>query len=324
MLDQREHALESCRLFVSHDVEETEARIASVMQPHKLTPLGSSGDHTGHMDYLQLPSVGIGAISFGRMSLKLEHVEDYHLVVFCRRGGARLRSFGQEMDVRGVFGACMAPGDPLSGEFTVDAEQIVLKIDASSMRRYSGLRKPRLPARLDLRDERSKPWASLLRMLLTDPDMVDLVRQNRRVAADYDMLFFSMLLASGHPADDASRPGIAPASVKRAEDFIDAHFSEAITLHDVAAAAGVPVRTLFDGFRRFRDVSPMQHLRNRRLDAAHAALGDVKPGETVLSVALENGFGHLGRFAAEYSDRFGEKPSETLRRGNAYRSIGRQ
>jgi AraC-like DNA-binding protein len=34
----------------------------------------------------------------------------------------------------------------------------------------------------------------------------------------------------------------------------------------------------------------------------------------VTAVALRWGFGHLGQFAADYRARFGELPSETLRR----------
>jgi AraC-like DNA-binding protein len=34
---------------------------------------------------------------------------------------------------------------------------------------------------------------------------------------------------------------------------------------------------------------------------------------TVTAVARKWGFGHYGRFAADYQRRFGRKPSETLR-----------
>jgi transcriptional regulator GlxA family with amidase domain len=37
-------------------------------------------------------------------------------------------------------------------------------------------------------------------------------------------------------------------------------------------------------------------------------------GQTTTSIAYECGFGHLGNFAQVYRSRFGESPSETLRR----------
>ena len=52
-----------------------------------------------------------------------------------------------------------------------------------------------------------------------------------------------------------------------------------------------------------------------RLERAHDTLLAAIPGSTtVTEVALRWGFPHLGEFAARYSARFGEKPSETLAR----------
>jgi transcriptional regulator GlxA family with amidase domain len=50
---------------------------------------------------------------------------------------------------------------------------------------------------------------------------------------------------------------------------------------------------------------------------AHRLLAAPLPGQTITSVAYDCGFGHLGEFAQNYRSRFGESPSETLRRGRA-------
>jgi len=39
--------------------------------------------------------------------------------------------------------------------------------------------------------------------------------------------------------------------------------------------------------------------------------------ESVTSAALQSGFSNLGAFSAYYRERFGEQPSETLRRTGA-------
>ena len=85
---------------------------------------------------------------------------------------------------------------------------------------------------------------------------------------------------------------------------------------DVAEAAGVSVRTLQAGFHEHLDNSPTSYIRDLRLDRAHADLleGDPYAGPQVTDVALRWGFSHFGRFAALYRRRFGERPSETLRR----------
>lgn len=58
----------------------------------------------------------------------------------------------------------------------------------------------------------------------------------------------------------------------------------------------------------------MAWLKLRRLEAAQTELREAVPGEvTVTEVALRYGIENPGRFAAEYRQRFGEYPSQTLR-----------
>jgi transcriptional regulator GlxA family with amidase domain len=121
-------------------------------------------------------------------------------------------------------------------------------------------------------------------------------------------------------AFEAAETSIAPASIRRAERFLEDNAEKAIGLADVASAAGVSPRALQLAFRRFRNTTPMAHLRALRLDLARSEL--VRAGEdggSVTSVANAHGFGSLSRFAAEYRARFHEQPSETLRRGTVGR-----
>ena len=106
----------------------------------------------------------------------------------------------------------------------------------------------------------------------------------------------------------------APSDVKRAIDYMQDNLRAPVSLVDIVAEAGVPGRTLFKHFRDFRGTSPMQYLRNARLEKAREALLGARHGDTVTSVAMSLAFGHLGRFSLEYQRRFGEKPSETIRR----------
>ena len=300
------------RLFVSEDVEQTEACIAQVLQPHRLLPRSASG-HRAHMDFFCMKSLGIGSISFGQMGLELDHVEDYHLMIFCGSGNAQMRSGAQQISIGNDRGICLAPGDPLRAEFSNDCQQLVFRIDARAMRRHSGLRNPRLSPFIDLSQPHFRPWARFVQSMLADSAVIDLLAANDRFAADFEMLFFSALLATSAPGDDSRARGAAPSGVKRAETYIEANYREAMTLTQIAEAAEVPVRTLLTGFRRFRGISPMRFLLDCRLDAARARLLSADYEDTVLSIALDCGFSHLGRFAAQYFECYGERPSETFR-----------
>jgi AraC-like DNA-binding protein len=105
-----------------------------------------------------------------------------------------------------------------------------------------------------------------------------------------------------------------PGDVVRAMAWSRAHLHETIRLPALAQAAGVPARTLETHFKRFLGVTPLGWVREARLSQARRALLGSDGRRTVSQVAMDCGFGQLGRFAAAYGRRFDELPSETLRR----------
>src|SRR6516165_8019323 len=112
-----------------------------------------------------------------------------------------------------------------------------------------------------------------------------------------------------------SRP--LPRDLNRALDRLAAEPERAWTLASLAAACGVAPRTLQKHFRRFLDCTPLEFIRDLRLDRARQQLLREPTTASVTDVATRWGFNHLGRFAAWYRMRYGESPSATLRRCEA-------
>jgi AraC-like DNA-binding protein len=308
-------ALSACRLFESEDVEETRERISRVMQPHRLTPTGRRQPHRSHMDFLRMPGIGIGTIAFGEKTIEVPPLDGYYLLVFCIRGQAVLRSGTTEMVATAQQGMITHHAQSLHGHFSADCEQFVVRIDKKRVAAYTGQSNPVLNPFVDLRRPSLQPWVTALRNLATDAQVVQLVRDDPRVATSYGNLLVQLLIHGHGVLDTAPEPkGASPGSVHRALAFIEAHVTEPIHLEDIAEAAGVPPRTLYEAFRRFRGVSPMRHIRNLRLELARQRLLACGGEGNGTTIALDAGFGHLGRFSQDYAARFGEKPSETLRR----------
>lgn len=94
------------------------------------------------------------------------------------------------------------------------------------------------------------------------------------------------------------------------EKYVRARLCAPIALEDLARAAGVSARTLHIYCKRQHGVGPMEWLRNLRLDVARDKLQQSRTAQ-VTDVATTCGFGHLGRFAAYYRERFGELPRDT-------------
>ncbi len=114
------------------------------------------------------------------------------------------------------------------------------------------------------------------------------------------------------PSPDAT--AAMPHDVARVLDWSRSHPREPVGLLALARIAGVPPRTLETHFRRFLGTTPTAWVRQARLAHARHTLLAADGRATVSEVATGSGFSQLGRFAAQYCRRFGELPSETLRR----------
>jgi AraC-like DNA-binding protein len=304
-------ALRACRLFETTDLDDARDQISGVMQPHMLHLRGRTVGWRSHMDFLPLRGLGIGTIAFGQAAIDVPPLDDYHLIIFCLSGSALLRTDQGEVGIDRFNGIACTANRPLAGSFSDDCEQFVVRIDRQRLAAFTGRPDTRLAPRVDLRSPRLQPWLAALRTLVSDPATVRLVRQDPVIAADYEQLLLRLLL-NGQERDGVTSHA-RPASVHRAIAWIHGHAAGPVTLADIAAAAGVAERTLAEAFQRFEGVSPMRYLRDFRLDRARAALLAGGPGTNVTAAALGSGISHLSRFARDYADRFGERPSDTIR-----------
>ncbi|APW42313.1 hypothetical protein RS694_07015 [Rhodoferax saidenbachensis] len=106
----------------------------------------------------------------------------------------------------------------------------------------------------------------------------------------------------------------APHHVIRAIDFMRHNARQPLTLTSIASAAGTSVRSLQEGFRKYRSATPMGYLRSIRLEGARQDLSDPTQTSSILLIAHRWGFAHVGMFAGYYKSAFGEAPSATLKK----------
>ncbi|AGK59325.1 AraC family transcriptional regulator [Hyphomicrobium denitrificans 1NES1] len=92
------------------------------------------------------------------------------------------------------------------------------------------------------------------------------------------------------------------------------NIESAITIADICEKMAVRERTLYLACQEAFGKPPKRLLYEMRLNAVRRQLSQPSDLTSVTSEALRFGFLHLGRFAAEYCNQFGERPSETLAR----------
>lgn len=119
------------------------------------------------------------------------------------------------------------------------------------------------------------------------------------------------------PSNIAEQPaaGLSEASqtFRNAVAFMHEYAGDDIGVNDIAAATHLTARAVQYVFRQEADMTPTEYLRRIRLDRARQDLIDGDPSlTTVAAVARKWGFGHVGRFAAQYRETYGEAPRTTL------------
>jgi len=124
-----------------------------------------------------------------------------------------------------------------------------------------------------------------------------------------------------HLPGSYERPAVAPRlhtpttwQVRRAEEYIETHWNQPITIASLARATAASARSIFYHFKNSRGQSPMSFLKQVRLEHAREMLKKSGINRSVTEIAIECGFGNLGHFAGDYFKRFGEHPSDTLKR----------
>jgi AraC-like DNA-binding protein len=306
----------------SHDLDETRDIATRVLHPHKLSVIGD-GPFGIALHVVSLGGLSIGWLSYDT-AVRIESTHPgYYQVNIPAAGPMMARCGGQEVVAGPGLGTVYTPDRP--AEFTVPAPLLAMRIGQRALNHELALlldRRPRKPVELglglDVSSGRGARWLALVQSLSADlADPKALIRQPMVAAPFAHSVLAGLLLASRHEySDELAAPvaAVGQPTVRAAQAYIEANAARPLTVTDIAKATGVGVRGLQQGFHRAIDMSPMRYLREVRLREAHRELRTADPtATTVGDVAAKWGFGHQGRFAAEYRRRYGCPPAETLR-----------
>ena len=169
---------------------------------------------------------------------------------------------------------------------------------------------------IDLANGPGTQLKSILSLVVSELETIGLSGLNPNQTEIFDHMLMTALVELRANLPDKSPTGSydMPDAVRNAEEYIEAHLTDPITITDLLKICGCSRSALFSAFQSFRGYSPMEFLIERRLQRARKQLlanGGYNP---VSSIALSSGFTHLGRFSDTYKKRFGESPSETKSR----------
>ena len=103
--------------------------------------------------------------------------------------------------------------------------------------------------------------------------------------------------------------------VDRVRDLTLSNNYESLTIGEICTTLRISRRTLNHAFIRVLNITPVEYMRNVRLQRVRAELQST-PHQvtTIANIAYKWGFGHMSLFSRYYRELFGESPSETLER----------
>ncbi|SDH47026.1 AraC family transcriptional regulator [Pseudonocardia oroxyli] len=317
-------------LVRTSDVDEASAAISRAYAPNKLQIASRPSRFEMRLWTAAMPGVEFGYVELGTDVRLYAPPPRYYVVVLAGVGHVRVGQRRSSVLATGGRAVVVAPDEPVHFEdWSQDCRLITARFEPTALENALASLLGRTPAtplrfniRLDLDEPHAGAFLRTLQLLRSESSRPDGMMADPLMAGSLAGLTMTALLR-GQPHNysvELSDPGrrTAPASIGNALDLIEAKAAEIASVTDLAAAAGVSVRALEEGFRRHVGTPPMTYLREFRLARIHAELTAADPDSTTASaIARRWGVHHYGRFAASYSSRYGVSPAETLRRGGS-------
>ena len=311
----------------SQDLEVTRRTLSEVYLPMDFPSVSASTSVDMSLNVIKVGRVTAGYLRFSNaIRIQTAEAANYHVDIPLS-GRARMQA-GPRDPVYGTpeTAAIFAPGVPAVLDIDDDFAQIALMLprgelqsELESILGHSLGTPLKFSMVLDLTSPPGRTVLQALQMIDTASDQVNGMLQHPLVAHRLEqVLMHSLLLAQPHNYSEMlqTTPPLAGArSVSEAVELMRARPAHAWTAAELAAASSTSVRSLQENFRRSLGTSPLQYLRDLRLEEVRKELLAAEPGTaTVTQVAARWGFVHLGRFAAAYRQRFADRPSDTIRR----------
>lgn len=303
----------------TQDLDEAMSMVRSVYCPHSLALGSGQRSISTQLSVTQGHQTPIVQLAYGAdVVVDAGNFDDIFLIMQCLSGWGKVRQ-GNDCGQWSVGDILpVSTNRSTRFDFTAQFEQISIRPDKQRLQNLcaSWLGHPlERDLRFELRPftaELRQSWGAASNLLMRSEAQLPQAAQQSLEEA-----LFTLLL-TGHEHNYSERlrqPCAVPASrlVRRFEQYVKDDVQPDLGVSAVARQLNVSVRSLQYAVQKELNTTPQLYLRDARLDRVHQTLSR-EEGASIADVAYAHGFAHLGRFAAFYKARFGEKPSDTAYR----------
>lgn len=314
------------RLYDGNDIDDAREALSGMFTEIALDPLESGQPFRVQVNGIELPRISVCYIRFenGAVAGPVEPL-DFHTLQLNPMGSTVYNTDRDTIGGDAKQGVVLSAGQAVRNRHSEGNGNLALivkdEVLLNYLGRYTGKEKKTslefAPA-LDLTQPRT---ASLLAFIDTFVGELNrsggILEAPAAVASFEDTLLTSLLLGLKHNwSDSLEAPGSAPGleHVCKLEAYIAEHASDSVDMVVLSEVSGLSGATIHRIFRKHRGYTPMQYLKEERMRILRRRLLLCDPSESVTRIAMECGFVHMGRLAAEYRRRFNENPSQTMKR----------
>ena len=318
--------------FKSRRPNEAHGVIASFFEPRFKLDVEDRSGFDFSLDFFPCgPGVSISRLAFrADVTVEIDRVDAFMVQMplsgrnDLSLGGARRNRLLLDNRLYSVIG----PERSLRQHRTPDCRMVLVRFDSLDMAKCLAAHAGREVAPAEVADldfavamsaraVSSAPWMRLTSYLLGELDNDGSIFLSPLAAAQAGQLLMSTLLLHQPHNYSALLQGpdrvLSPRYLREAEEFLQTNADQPVSADDIARALNISTRSVYAGFRQHLGATPMQRLKEIRLERARADLLAGREGTSVTTIAMAWGFTHLGKFSNEYRARFGELPSQTLR-----------
>ena len=322
-------ALADQEVLCTSDLAEAAEAVSALLGPASLTVApGALPDFQATLNAIRFLDVSLAYLDFrAPTDLVVHRTADVYAVHMVTHVSANVVVGGREHEATTFFPMVTNPGDSFVEHLGPDCPQLIVRMERPAVERQlsrmlgRSLDRPiRFEGVADLTTDEAVRWHGAIQLLSAELVSPQSLIQHGIGASSIEELIISTLLyiqpSSYYEQLRDLHNRRERTAVHRSLEYIEQHLAEPIPLAKLAAHAGVSVRSIQSGFREDLATTPVAYIRDRRLDEVRKALMDALPsdGLTVGRVAERWGFTNAGTFAGHYRERFGESPSQTLRR----------
>jgi AraC-like DNA-binding protein len=282
----------------------------------------ATGRFFGQLCRVQLRHIGIDYSAFGAdVALEIPGAPFLRQHI-CLSGSCEVTFGGVKTQLSKNATCVIAAGTRAESWLRGGFRQLVLRIDPEALhRKFEALigvttrTALQFPAVADFRSPQLLHLRRLLVFMVTELDSKDAAPA--AVAEMEQALLVAFLCYQNHNLShllEKEPEAPSPRQIRNIEAYIEANWNKPLTVSSIAQVSGQSVRSIFNAFKKHKNSTPMNFIRELRLiHSREMLLAAEENNNSVMKIALSCGFLSHGHFAREYQRRFGELPSETLK-----------